>query len=56
METDPNPFWQGFYAFNDGSSLEACPFQRGLSDAHFWYEGFALGHALVHGRGRRPPR
>lgn len=55
MEPYHNPFWQGLYAFNDGSSLEDCPFPRQSDTAHFWYEGFALAHALVHGRGRKGP-
>jgi hypothetical protein len=56
MESSFNPFWQGVYAFNDGSSMEECPFPRGSSDAHFWNEGFALAHALVNGRSGKGPR
>jgi hypothetical protein len=56
MEPYLNPFWQGLYAFNDGSSLEACPFPRQSDAARFWYEGFALAHALVYGRGRKSLR
>lgn len=56
MESHLNPFWQGLYAFNGGSSLEACPFPGGSRDAYFWFEGFALAHALVHGRGCKGPR
>ena len=51
MEPYHNPFWQGLYAFNDGSSLKDCPFPRQSDAAHFWYEGFAL----MHGRGRKGP-
>jgi hypothetical protein len=50
MESSLNPFWQGLYAFNGGSSLEACPFPQNSSDARFWYDGFALGDALVNRR------
>jgi hypothetical protein len=53
MESSFNPFWQGVYAFNDGSGLEACPFPRGSSEAYFWQEGFDLAHALVNGRDGR---
>jgi hypothetical protein len=53
MEVPRNTFWQGFYAFNDGSCLEACPFSHNSIDARFWYGGFALAHSLVHGRGRK---
>lgn len=56
MEPYLNPFWQGLYAFNDGSSLEACPFPRQSDAARFWYEGFALAHAFVYGRGRKSLR
>ena len=53
METHLNPFWQGLYAFNDGSNLEDCPFPQHSDAARFWYEGFALAHALVNGRPRK---
>ena len=53
MDATLNPFWQGFYAFNDGLSLEECPFAQHLSDTKFWYDGFTLAHSLVHGRGRK---
>ena len=53
MEPSHNSFWQGLYAFNEGSGLEACPFPQHSSEARFWYEGFALAHALVNGRGRK---
>ena len=56
MEPPLNPFWQGLYAFNDGLTLEKCPFPPNSSDARFWYDGFALAHALVHGRGRKGSR
>lgn len=52
MEMSHNPFWQGFYAFNAGLSLEECPFARHSSETEFWYAGFTLAHSLVHGRGR----
>lgn len=38
MEPSSNPFWQELYAFNDGSSLEDCPFPYQSDDAHFWYD------------------
>ncbi|WP_404810511.1 ribosome modulation factor [Methylobacterium flocculans] len=50
MRESLNPFWRGLYAFNDGSSLDDCPYPRGSTEARFWCEGYALAHALANGR------
>ncbi|MHC2019706.1 hypothetical protein [Methylobacterium sp. CM6247] len=49
-EVDPAaPFWVGFEAFNQGDTLDECPYQRGSDESDMWSEGFRLASNLVVG-------